>query len=52
MSLGKRSGSMLVLNDPAAQISSAEGTTPAAPVVDLSAFASRNDLVVKVRTRL
>ncbi|CAM9614191.1 unnamed protein product [Ascophyllum nodosum] len=39
---------MLVLNDPAAQISSAEGTTPAAPVVDLSAFASRNDLVVKV----
>lgn len=36
---------MLVLNDPAAQISS---ETAAAPVASLSAFASTNDLVVKV----
>lgn len=40
---------MLVLNDPAAQISSVEGAVTAAPVAKLSAFASSNDIVVKVR---
>lgn len=51
---------MLVLNDPAAQLSSvdalnasANGGGPAAaaavPVADLSAFASSNDIAVKVR---
>lgn len=42
---------MLVLNDPAAQLSSVDGKSaaPAAPVTNLSAFASSNDIVVKVR---
>lgn len=45
---------MLVLNDPAAQVSSvdasnANGAVSAAPVADLSAFASSNDIAVKVR---
>lgn len=41
---------MLVLNDPAAQLSSVEGkaAASAAPVTNLSAFASSNDIVVKV----
>lgn len=44
---------MLVLNDPAAQVSSvdasnANGAVSAAPVADLSAFASSNDIAVKV----
>lgn len=44
---------MLVLNDPAAQVSSvdasnANGAATAAPVADLSAFASSNDIAVKV----
>lgn len=49
-SFGGGSGSMLVLNDPAAQLSSVEGKAgaPAAPVTNLSAFASSNDIVVKV----
>ncbi|CAM9583623.1 unnamed protein product [Ectocarpus sp. 8 AP-2014] len=49
-SFGGGSGSMLVLNDPAAQLSSVEGkaAAPAAPVTNLSAFASSNDIVVKV----
>lgn len=42
---------MLVLNDPAAQLSSVDGkaAAPSAPVTNLSAFASSNDIVVKVR---
>ncbi|CAM9983334.1 unnamed protein product [Ectocarpus sp. 4 AP-2014] len=49
-SFGGGSGSMLVLNDPAAQLSSVEGkaAASAAPVTNLSAFASSNDIVVKV----
>ena len=44
---------MLVLNDPAAQLSSVDalnsnGAATAAPMADLSAFASSNDVVVKV----
>lgn len=48
---------MLVLNDPAAQVSSLEasnanGGATAAPVADLSAFASSNDIAIKVRLLL
>lgn len=39
---------MLVLNDPAAQLSSGDAGTTAAPKANLSAFASSNDIVVKV----
>lgn len=48
MSVEGGAGSMLVLNDPASQISSAEGATAAAPAVNLSSLVSRNDLIVKV----
>lgn len=46
MAFGGGSGSMLVLNDPAAHLSGNKAT----PVASLSAFASTNDLVVKVCT--
>lgn len=40
---------MLVLNDPAAQLNAdGKGAAPAGPVTNLSAFASSNDIVVKV----
>lgn len=40
---------MLVLNDPAAQLGAdGKATAPAGPVTNLSAFASSNDIVVKV----
>lgn len=38
---------MLVLNDPVAKVSG--DAASAAPVANLSAFASSNDIVVKVR---
>lgn len=46
MAFAGGSSSMLVLNDPAVQLSGDAAT--AAPVASLSAFASTNDLVVKV----
>lgn len=46
MAFGGGSGSMLVLNDPASQLSS--DSSAAAPVASLSAFASSNDVIVKV----
>lgn len=40
---------MLVLNDPAAQLNAdGKATAPTGPVTNLSAFASSNDIVVKV----
>ena len=48
-SFGGGSGSMLVLNDPAAQLNAdGKATAPTGPVTNLSAFASSNDIVVKV----
>lgn len=47
---------MLVLNDPAAQMSSvdvlnANASGTSAPVANLSAFATSNDIAVKVRQK-
>lgn len=48
-SFGGGSGSMLVLNDPAAQLNAdGKAAAPTGPVTNLSAFASSNDIVVKV----